>query len=220
MSEGEEELPEELPSESEYVRRAKEEESRKEEERKKAAAEVIDWAIRYCETCIQHNRTRYLVMMTITMIVLLVAIAGLMALGYLSCVYGDTTVKGVVDQKSSEPAFGFKAEYWVGLGFVSFFVFAISILMSLCRSCLNEISKYEYFAIGFMRIKITAEAYNQLFQEEARDALTGGAFIVPQKTGLFSRGKVESPLPGHPASDVVTSILNKILDKVSVDVRG
>jgi len=69
-----------------------------------------------------------------------------------------------------------------------------------------------------MRIRIAANnASNTGFEGEVRTALTKGAFDSPIEESLLARRwKVESPLPGHPSSDLASSILNRLLEEVEV----
>jgi hypothetical protein len=43
--------------------------------------------------------------------------------------------------------------------------------------------------------------------------------LPPEPTFLNKKAKVESPLPGHPTSDLMTGIVNKILEKFEVEVK-
>jgi hypothetical protein len=56
------------------------------------------------------------------------------------------------------------------------------------------------------------------FKSEVREALTKTAFGVEKSQASASlfpkKERVESPLPGHPSSDIVALILNKVLDNM------
>jgi hypothetical protein len=52
------------------------------------------------------------------------------------------------------------------------------------------------------------------FQTEVRRALTENAFYFEKARPFSKRKDLENPLPGHPASDLVTAVLNKLLDEV------
>ncbi|BBO83925.1 hypothetical protein DSCO28_44910 [Desulfosarcina ovata subsp. sediminis] len=50
---------------------------------------------------------------------------------------------------------------------------------------------------------------------QVRDALTQNAFEYT--TG--KEKKVESPLPGHPSSDLVASVLDKLLENIEIKIK-
>lgn len=97
-------------------------------------------------------------------------------------------------------------------------VFAIvfGVLMSMYRFQLNEISKTEYYRIGFMRVRIAAYGTFDGYQSEVRRVLTDRAFTAPARQTLGSRGAIESPLPGHPGSDAFTVLFNRLLDHFEI----
>ena len=90
------------------------------------------------------------------------------------------------------------------------FVLVFGVLMAVYRFHLQEIAKAEHFKIGFLRIKIAADNGSQGFESEVRQALAMNAFDYVKS--LPTKGKVESPLPGHPTSDVATLFLNKLFE--------
>lgn len=95
------------------------------------------------------------------------------------------------------------------------FALIFGVLMAIYRFHLTEISRSEQYKLGLHRIRIAANNHNHAgFNTEVRAALTLGAFE-------FSTGKekkVESPLPGHPASDLATALTNKLLDAIEIKV--
>jgi len=96
-------------------------------------------------------------------------------------------------------------------------VFAIS--MSIYRFHLNEIARAEHYKVGFMRIRVAANNYDKEgFHTEVREALTDKAFDF-STSSFFSSKKVESPIPGHPTSDLSAKILNKLLESIEVGVK-
>lgn len=100
---------------------------------------------------------------------------------------------------------------FVGLSVMNFGVF-----MALHRHHLNEVSKARHFKLGFQRVQIAAENYSHDgYQTEVRQSLVEGAFSYNQVSSLGSK-KVESPMPGHPTSDISTLFLNKMLEAVEV----
>jgi hypothetical protein len=98
------------------------------------------------------------------------------------------------------------------------FVVLFGILTGLYRVHIREITKNEQYRLGFMRIRIAANnASTTGFDGEVRTTLTKGAFDSPIEESLLARRwKVESPLPGHPSSDLASSILNRLLEEVEV----
>lgn len=105
-------------------------------------------------------------------------------------------------------------------GAFAIFIIVFSVLISIYRFHLNEISKAEHYKLGFMRIRIAASNSGTEYQTEVRKALTDSAFAYEKPAhGLFKNKHVESPLPGHPTSDVATHLLDKILDKFELVQR-
>ncbi|KAA8981343.1 hypothetical protein [Halospina sp. K52047b] len=102
---------------------------------------------------------------------------------------------------------------------VGVFVVVFGVLMAVYRFHLNEIAKAEHNKIGFMRIRVAANNYDaDGFQSEVRQSLTTGAFdyAAPSILGGSKGKNVESPLPGHPTSDVSAFALNKLLEGLEV----
>ena len=104
---------------------------------------------------------------------------------------------------------------------LAIFVIVFSVFMSIYRFHLNEVSKAEHFKLGFMRIRIAAFNSKPGYQSEVRKALTEHAFAyeVPP-AGLFKSKRIESPLPGHPASDLSAHLIDKLLDKFELVQRN
>lgn len=102
------------------------------------------------------------------------------------------------------------------LVFSGLFVLVFGVLMSIYRHHLGEISRIQQQRLGLLRIRIAANNFAlEGFQSEVRQSLTTGAFD-PQKR---KERKVESPLPGHPTSDLSAIIMNKLLDSVRIDIK-
>jgi hypothetical protein len=104
------------------------------------------------------------------------------------------------------------------------FVLLFGVFMSLYRGEMKEIAKLESLKFAFLRVRIAGNNYKEPgFKSEVREALTKTAFEFekPQAGSIFQRkGKIESPLPGHPTSDLVTLILNKVLENMgALDIK-
>ena len=101
---------------------------------------------------------------------------------------------------------------------VGVFIVVFGVLMAVYRFHLNEIAKAEHNKIGFMRIRVAANKYKREgFHTEVRQSLTDRAFDYTSSTLLGGKGKkVESPLPGHPTSDISAMVLNKLLEGLEV----
>jgi hypothetical protein len=97
------------------------------------------------------------------------------------------------------------------------FIIAFSVLTSFYRFHQKEVSKYEHYLIGFHRIRIAANNSSNKFEDEVRTSLTRDAFVYETHAGLFTKNKkVESPIPGHPTSDLATYMVNKIFDSIEI----
>ena len=88
--------------------------------------------------------------------------------------------------------------------------------LSLYRRSLVIIERYEHQILGLSRVRIAANNYdNDGFKSEVRLALTEGAFDSP----IAKKGRVESPLPGHPGSDLTAEMVNRLLDIVESNAK-
>lgn len=111
---------------------------------------------------------------------------------------------------------GYPIQYAIAV----FFVIFISITTSFYRFHLNEVSKYEQFMFGLYRIRIAANNSNTGFEDEVRISLARDAFSVDNKFSLLRREKkIESPIPGHPTTEFLTAILNKVLEGVEISSK-
>ncbi len=101
-------------------------------------------------------------------------------------------------------------------GLFAAFVMVFGVLMAVYRFHLNEIARSEHYKIGFMRIRVAANNYKvEGFGSEVRDSLTNKAFTYnPSSVFKSKEKKVDSPLPGHPTSDLSTIVLNKLLESL------
>lgn len=97
-------------------------------------------------------------------------------------------------------------------------VVLIGVFTGLYRFHLREIAKNEYYKFGLLRVRIAANnATRSGFDGEVRTTLVKGAFDMPTEDSILSRRKkIESPLPGHPTSDLATGLLNRLLEEVDV----
>jgi len=103
-------------------------------------------------------------------------------------------------------------------GLFAIFVVVFGVLMAVYRFHLNEIARSEHYKMGFMRIRVAANNYEKGgYNSEVRESLTTNAFSY-QASSVFSNKdkKVDSPLPGHPTSDLTAVILNKLLDGMEI----
>lgn len=98
------------------------------------------------------------------------------------------------------------------------FVVVFGVLMAVYRFHLNEVARAAHYKIGFMRIRVAANNHDKEgFLTEVRQSLTDKAFDFSPSSVLGGKGKqVESPLPGHPSSDLSAMLLNKLLEGVEV----
>lgn len=96
---------------------------------------------------------------------------------------------------------------------LAIFTLVFSVLMSVYKFHLHQAAKSEHFKMGFWRIRVAANNQDAGFQTEVRESLTKDAFEYtdPSKNGAKSK-QIESPIPGHPGSDLGASVLNKVLD--------
>lgn len=101
--------------------------------------------------------------------------------------------------------------------FSALFLVVFGVLMALYRFHLSEISRAQQYRIGLLRIRIAANNFDKEgFGSEVRQALTQRAFQY--STG--KEKKVESPLPGHPGSDIATLLINKLMDKIDIQAKS
>lgn len=89
----------------------------------------------------------------------------------------------------------------------AFSVVAFGVLMALHRYHLTEISKYEHYKLAFARLNI-ARSFSESATESIISSLTIDAFNF--RGG--SSGSVQSPIPGHPTSDLSALLISKLLD--------
>ena len=94
------------------------------------------------------------------------------------------------------------------------FVLIFGVLTSFYRFFLKEISKQEHYLVGFYRIRVAGNNSTTKYDDEVKTALTQNAFNYENSLNLKKTSKIESPIPGHPTSDITTILLNKILNQL------
>lgn len=94
------------------------------------------------------------------------------------------------------------------------FILLFGVFTSLYRFHLKEISRQEHYLIGFQRIRIAGVNSTSKYDDEVKIALTNNAFSFDPEKGSKDIKSIESPVQGHPTSDIATSLINKILEKV------
>jgi hypothetical protein len=115
------------------------------------------------------------------------------------------------------------AEYLSKAKTYPFIVFGLylavfGIIIALYRFHMSEVARNEQIKLGFWRIRIAARNTTAGFQTEVRRSLTKDAFSFDPKVKSEKGKEIESPIPGHPASELATTVLNKIFDQIDVHV--
>ena len=101
--------------------------------------------------------------------------------------------------------------------FLALCVIVFGVLMAVYRFHLQEISKAEHLKLGFYRIKIIAEYDSPSFDDDVKQALVANAFTYAKSSfSGIKQGRFDSPLPGHPATDIGTLVINKIFDTFDI----
>lgn len=169
-------------------------------------ASSIDQAISTCDSYIQEHRHS-----ANRLLMLLASISISLVMGLIVVFIPLSNILPPSNISISEPSLFFNS---IIFALLAIFAVVFGVLMSVYRFHLNEISKAEHYKIGFMRIRIAAHNNSPGYQSEVRGALTEYVFSFQAgSTGLFKGKNVESPLPGHPTSDVAAMVLDKLLDK-------
>lgn len=105
-------------------------------------------------------------------------------------------------------------------GAAALFVVLIGLLAGLYRQHVREVTRNEQMRIGFHRIRIAANnASLPGFGTEVRVSLTQGAFDSTREDAATRGKKIESPLPGHPGSDISSAVLNRFLEQVDIILK-
>lgn len=98
------------------------------------------------------------------------------------------------------------------------FLIVLGLLIGVYRIHVKEIARNEYSRLALLRVSLAKAAGGS---EEVIKCLLQDAFSVPtEQAALFSgRRKFESPLPGHPGSDLGTALINKFLENYEFKPR-
>ena len=98
--------------------------------------------------------------------------------------------------------------------FLAIYVLAFSVLMAIYRLHVGQVSTFQKFSVGFMRIRVAGSNTTDGYKSEVRQALTKDAFetLADPK----SKKGIESPVPGHPGVDLSTAVVNKVLEGIEV----
>lgn len=169
---------------------------------------AIDEAIQQCDALVKHHNGRA----TNLLIMVVIAFLFTLLLGFFF-VFQNTVIR-------SEKPMGDIFAYLLFGSFVTVF----AVLMATHRFHLAEASRMNHIRMGFMRVRVAGRNSKPGWQGEVRQALTEGAFTNVDHLSGFSLGRnrssVESPLPGHPASDFSAQLFNKVLEKFDVTVKA
>lgn len=89
----------------------------------------------------------------------------------------------------------------------------ISIFTSLYKQHSLDASKAENIYFSFLRVRVAGKSCG--YGTEVRIALTDRVFeFTSPKESIFSKSKkIESPIPGHPVSDLSTKLVNEVFKK-------
>jgi hypothetical protein len=121
-----------------------------------------------------------------------------------------------VDQLGSPTPISDKEIYGAGALLIVF----VSVFVGLYRTHLREIIRNEAFLFALLRIKAAAPGGNEAIDPEVKACLLKDPFEVPREPSILRREKkIESPLPGHPTSDLSALLLNKVLDQVELVMK-
>ncbi len=93
------------------------------------------------------------------------------------------------------------------------FILIFGVVTSFYRFHLKEISKYEHHLLGFNRIRIAGNNSITGYDDYVKYFLSKDAFSSDSKS---SNDKFDSPLPGHPSSDISATIVNKLIEKLDI----
>jgi len=96
------------------------------------------------------------------------------------------------------------------------FALVFGILMAIYRHHLTEVSKYQHYKTGFTRVRVAMRSA----ESGERTALVQAALLDRAFECRSGKEKqIESPVPGHPASDASTLLLNKLLELIEPSKR-
>jgi hypothetical protein len=176
---------------------------------------TIDEAITACEDIIFWHRVK-----SFTMLGLLIGVTVALYLSFKKLEQTSEqvcAVGGGVLNPEQIAAFSSKCGVYPYI-FFAIFLATFGIIVAIYRFHMNEIARNEQIKVGFWRIRIAARNTSPGFQTEVRQSLTKDAFTFNRKVQSEKGKEVESPIPGHPASDFSATILNKILENMDVNI--
>lgn len=88
----------------------------------------------------------------------------------------------------------------------------VGISITQYRYHINESSRMEFYFIAFLRIRVAARNIKEGWKSDVRTALTNGAFnFIPTSKIQKQKGEIDSPIPGHPTSDISAAAVNKLI---------
>jgi uncharacterized membrane protein len=88
----------------------------------------------------------------------------------------------------------------------------VGISITQYRYHINEASRMEFYFIAFLRIRVAARNIKEGWKSDVRTALTNGAFnFIPTSKIQKQKSEIDSPIPGHPTSDIATAAVNKLI---------
>lgn len=128
----------------------------------------------------------------------------------------DSTVK---DLEKYVPTLIIPNELIYGFGGLN--IVLISVFTALYRFHQKEIVKNEYLQTGAFRIQAAiAMKKDNPDADKIAESLVNEAFLV-ERERIFQKKKkeVESPLPGYPSADILTAIINKLIESIDVIVK-
>jgi len=177
---------------------------------------TIDEAIKACEKIIQRHRTHSLLM-----VFLMLICGGLFYGAFYSLKRAAEIVfpgtGGMINEESAVALHERITHY--PYMFIGLFIIIFGILVALYRFHLLEIARNEQIKLGFWRIRIAANNSKSGFDSEVRQALTKDAFLFDKGSKSEKGKEMESPVPGHPGSDLATAVLNKLLENLEVKIK-
>ena len=129
----------------------------------------------------------------------------------------DSSLKAIEAALASQPQSGAIGSS-VMVAAVAALSVIVGVLVALYRFHLTEVSRTQHYKFGFMRLRIAVTNTEGQLVPEALVALTDSAFSY--ETAKRKKGDVESPVPGHPGSDLSAAVLNKLLTSFEVKVEA
>lgn len=97
------------------------------------------------------------------------------------------------------------------------FALVFGVLMTIYRHHLTEVSKCQHYKTAFTRVRVAMRSA----ENGERTALIQAALL--DRAFEYRSGKekqIESPVPGHPASEASTMLLNRLLELIEAPKRN